>query len=436
MTAPATPPDTAGTPGTAPPGSPAVRLLFHNALSAPPPAAPRPDPVRWVPLGIALAGLAALAAFVGAQHGTRQAVLLLLGGGLGLALFHSRFGFTSAWRQLVAVGNGAGLRAHALLLGATATLFALVIGTGTGLFGSVPAPSAGPIGIALFLGAFLFGIGMQLGGACASGTLFAVGSGQSAILVTLGGFIAGSVIYSAAWPLVADLPALPPFLLADHVGWAGSWAITVVLLAALVVGTRVVQNRRTPPPVGAVPSASGAARVLRGSWPMLVGALVLAALGGAVLVVSGGAWGITSAFNLWGAKFLQLIGLHPETWAFWSQPDQAAQLAGPVLADKNSLTDIGIMIGAAIAAAAAGAWKLHTGLRWNTVAAGLIGGILMGIGARLAGGCNIGAYLAGIASGSLHGWLWAVAAIAGTWVGLHARSLFGLANPKPGDSVC
>ncbi|GLU45681.1 YeeE/YedE family protein [Nocardiopsis ansamitocini] len=411
-------------------------LLFHNTLSVPPPAAPALEPVRWTPLVVAFAVLAVLASYVGLEHGAKPAVLLLLGTGLGLALFHSRFGFTSAWRQFVAVGNGTGLRAHALLLGTTATLFALVIGTGTGLFGSDPQPSAGPIGVALFLGAFLFGIGMQLGGACASGTLFAVGSGQSAILVTLAGFIAGSVIYSAGWPMVADLPALPPFLLSDHVGWAGSWAVTVALLAALVVGTRIVQNRRTPPPVGAVPSTTGAARILRGSWPMLAGALVLAVLGGAVLVVSGGAWGITSAFNLWGAKFLQFIGLHPQTWAFWQQPDQAAQLAGPVLADKNSLTNIGIMIGAAIAAAAAGAWKLHTGLRWNVVAAALVGGILMGIGARLAGGCNIGAYLAGIASGSLHGWLWAVAAIAGTWVGLRARSLFMMANPKPGDSVC
>jgi uncharacterized membrane protein YedE/YeeE len=70
------------------------------------------------------------------------------------------------------------------------------------------------------------------------------------------------------------------------------------------------------------------------------------------------------------------------------------------------------------------------------VAASLIGGVLMGVGARLAGGCNIGAYLAGIASGSLHGWLWALAAIAGTWVGLRARTLFRLPNPKPSDSVC
>lgn len=424
------------TPSSSTKDAPASRLLFHNALATPPPSAPTLDPVRWGPLAMAIVGIAGLAWYVGNTHGVQQATLLLLGTGLGLALFHSRFGFTSAWRQFVAVGNGTGLRAHALLLGTTATLFALVIGTGTGLFGTAPQASAGAIGVGLFLGAFLFGIGMQLGGACASGTLFAVGSGQSTIVVTLAGFIAGSIIYSAIWPAVNDLPELPPFLLSDHVGWAGAWGITLVLLAALVVGTKVVQNRRTPPPVGAVPSTTGFRRVFRGSWPMLVGALVLAALGAGVLVVSGGAWGITSAFNLWGAKGLQLIGLQPETWAFWQQANESEMLAGPVLSDKNSLTNFGIVLGAAVAAAAAGSWKLHTGLQWRVVLTALLGGVLMGIGARLAGGCNIGAYLAGIGSGSLHGWLWAIAAIAGTWVGLKARVLFGLGVPKPSDSVC
>ena len=150
---------------------------------------------------------AALTAYVWSAHGAKPGVLLLLGLGLGVALFHSRFGFTSAWRQLVAVGNGAGLRAHALLLGTTATLFALVIGTGTGLFGSQPAPSAGPLGVGLLVGAFLFAIGMQLGGACASGTLFAVGSGQSSIVLTLGGFIAGSTLAAWQFDLWKDLPA-------------------------------------------------------------------------------------------------------------------------------------------------------------------------------------------------------------------------------------
>jgi uncharacterized membrane protein YedE/YeeE len=336
----------------------------------------------------------------------------------------------------VAVGNGTGLRAHALLLGTTATLFALVIGTGTGLFGSTPAPTAGTLGLGLVLGAFLFGAGMQLGGACASGTLFAVGAGQGTIVLTLLGFVAGSVLYTWGFPLVADLPALPAVVLSDHIGWFGSWAVTIAALLAVVLVSRTLQARRNPPPAAAVPTSRGAARVFRGAWPLLVGAVVLAVLGAGVLVVSGGAWGVTGAFGLWGAKVLQLVGLHPETWAFWQQPAQARMLAGPVLADKTSLTNVGIMIGAAMAAAAAGAWMLHRSIPWRTALAAVLGGIVMGIGARLASGCNIGAYLAGIASGSLSGWIWGLAALAGTWVGVRGRRLFGLAKPASSDSVC
>ncbi|WP_258933767.1 YeeE/YedE family protein [Nesterenkonia pannonica] len=70
------------------------------------------------------------------------AVLLVLGLGLGIALFHSRFGFTSAWRRLVAVGNGQGVRNHALLLGTTATIFMLLFVTGWSAFGNEPTPTA------------------------------------------------------------------------------------------------------------------------------------------------------------------------------------------------------------------------------------------------------------------------------------------------------
>jgi uncharacterized membrane protein YedE/YeeE len=60
----------------------------------------------------------------------------------------------------------------------------------------------------------------------------------------------------------------------------------------------------------------------------------------------------------------------------------------------------------------------------------------MGIGARLAGGCNIGAYLSGVSQGSLSGWAWGALALGGTFVGVRLRPLFGLANPKPSDSIC
>lgn len=90
------------------------------------------------------------------------------------------------------------------------------------------------------------------------------------------------------------------------------------------------------------------------------------------------------------------------------------------------------MIGAAVAAAAAGAWKIHSSIPWRTAVAAILGGIMMGAGARMAGGCNIG----GISTGSLHGWLWGVFALGGTWIGLKLWPLFGLSNPVPTDSIC
>ncbi|MER5475812.1 YeeE/YedE family protein [Streptomyces sp. NPDC002734] len=421
----------------APPRARSAAFLPPSPTSRPAPAAPPLEPVRKGPLAVSSLLAVALTAYVWSAHGAKPGVLLLLGLGLGVGLFHSRFGFTSAWRQLVAVGNGTGLRAHALLLGTTATLFALVLGTGTGLFGSAPAPSAGPLGLGLLLGSVLFAIGMQLGGACASGTLYVVGSGQSTLVLTLGGFIAGATLAAWQFDLWKDLPAFEPVVLADHVGWFGSWAVTIAALVLVALISRRVQARRNPPPVDAVPSARGAlARAVRGSWPLAAGALVLAALGGAVLLVSGGAWGITSAFSLWGSELVGALGGHPENWTWWQRPGNAEMLAGPVLADKTSLTDIGIMVGAALAASLGGTWALHRNIPWRTAVAAVLGGVLMGIGARLAGGCNIGAYLAGIASGSLHGWLWGAFALGGTWVGLKLRPLFGLGNPKPGDGVC
>ena len=107
-----------------------------------------------------------------------------------------------------------------------------------------------------------------------------------------------------------------------------------------------------------------------------------------------------------------------------------------MLADRISNLDLGIMIGALVASAVGGAFVLHKRIPWKLALGAVLGGIAMGYGARLAGGCNIGAYFSGIASFSLHGWIWAVVALGGTWVGLRLRPLFGLTNPKPADSLC
>lgn len=385
-------------------------------------------------VGVGIAVVLVLVIWLG--HGPRHLALFALGLVLGVALFHSRFGFTSAWRQLVAVGQGRALRAHTLLLGFCALLFAPILANGAGFGGVHAQPSVAPFGLSVAIGAFLFGVGMQVGGACASGTLFAVGSGQTSIILTLLGFVIGGTIGAATMGFWSTLPAAGTVSLGQsRIGYGGALLVTLVILALIAAATVWWERRRTPPPVAAVPTTHGVMRVLRGSWPLWVGALVLAALNALVLLTSGGAWGITSAFALWGSKIYSAVGGDPSGWVFWSGP-KAAVLHGSVFDDTTSLTDFGIMVGALIASAAAGAFTLHRRIPGRLALGAVLGGIVMGYGSRMAYGCNIGAYLDGIASGSLHGWLWAVAALGGTWAGLKLRPLFGMANPKPTDSVC
>lgn len=404
---------------------------------APPPAAPAPPPQAGIVVGGVLLALA-LGALIYQRSGQVPAILFAIGTALGFVLFHSRFGFTSAWRQLVAVRQGKALRAHMLMLAVACTLFAPILANQVSFQDGVAvAPTLAPIGFGLVVGSFLFGVGMQLGGSCASGTLFAVGSGQTAILLTLAGFVTGSVIGALHFPFwTNDLPAHEPVDLAETFGgYAGAWAVSLAVMGAIVAITYVV-GRRGVPPVEQPPVAHGAARVVRGSWPLWVGALLLAGLNALTLFVSGGAWGVTFAFSMWGSKLLDLIGVDVLSWPFWQDPANLAKYQAGILAEKTSVMDLGIIVGALIASAAAGSWLAHKRIPLKLAVGAVVGGILMGYGARIAFGCNIGAYFGGIASFSLHGWLWGVVAVAGTFAGLALRPLFGLTNPKPTDSVC
>jgi len=87
-----------------------------------------------------------------------------------------------------------------------------------------------------------------------------------------------------------------------------------------------------------------------------------------------------------------------------------------------------MLLGAMAAAAAAkpfaaGAWPPA-----KSLLAAAVGGLLMGWGARLGFGCNIGAFVGGVASGSLHGWVWFGLALVGSLIGIRLRPLFGLSR--------
>ena len=100
-----------------------------------------------------------------------------------------------------------------------------------------------------------------------------------------------------------------------------------------------------------------------------------------------------------------------------------------VLADTTSLMDFGIIMGAILAAGLAGRFAPPSKLKFNAIITAVLGGLLLGYGARLAFGCNIGAMLGGILSGSAHGWLWLVAGFTGSVVGVRLRILFRIDSP-------
>ena len=114
-------------------------------------------------VGVSLFLLLAGAVLIGRLVSGRQATLYLVGSALGLVLYHSAFGFAGAWRSFVMDRRGAGLRAQLLLLALTSILFLPALTAGN-LFGRPVSGSVAPVGLVVLFGAFLFGVGMQLGG--------------------------------------------------------------------------------------------------------------------------------------------------------------------------------------------------------------------------------------------------------------------------------
>ncbi|NNG05120.1 MAG: YeeE/YedE family protein [Inquilinus sp.] len=386
------------------------------------------DPLRPNTVVVAAAGLLLLggAAALTPGFGWRQATLYLIGGALGLTLYHATFGFAASWRVFLADGRGAGLRAQMLMLAVATLLFFPVLADGT-LFGRAVGGALAPVGVSVLVGAFVFGIGMQLGGACASGTLYTAGSGNTRTMLTLPAFIAGAFLATAHFPWWLDRPSYGEISIIREYGLGRALVLQLAVLAAIVGVTIVLERRRHGSLVSLTEGApAGIGQLWRGPWPLAWGALALALLNFATLAVAGHAWSVTYGFTLWGAKLAAAAGLDFSGWTFWSWPYQRAALANSVFGNTVSVMNFGILAGALLAAGLAGRFAPVWRIPPRPMLAAVLGGLAMGYGARLAFGCNIGAFFSGVASGSLHGWLWLAAAMAGTAVGTALRPMFGL----------
>lgn len=390
-----------------------------------PPPAPAPLPPAQRLLALLLAALLALgAAHVAGAEGARLAALWLVGGALGFALYHAAFGFTGAFRAFISTGHSAPVRAQMLMLAVAVAIFLPALEAGS-LLGQPVRGFVFPAGVEVALGAFLFGIGMQLGGGCASGTLYGAGGGDTRMAVTLACFVAGMTL--GAWDMErwAALPALPAISLPQGLGLWPALALNLGLFG-LIAWAAALRERRMTGGVAPILHRPGM-QLLRGPWALAWAALALALLNAATLVLAGRPWGITQAFATWGALTAEAAGLaDPVFWPYWEDPTRVDLLHRPLIRDATTLMNVGLILGAGLAAALAGRFAPGWRIGWGPLAAAVLGGLLMGYGARMAFGCNISAYFSGVASGSLHGWLWILAALPGNWLGLRLRPMFSL----------
>lgn len=354
----------------------------------------------WPLTLLLLAGLAATALFAGARFG----LMLALGLGFGLVLEGLRFGFTGPWRAMIERRDPGGILAQLLSI-------ALVAAVALPLLATYPTElvgAQGRIGWAMVGGAFVFGAAMQIVLGCGSGTLVNAGSGNAVALVALPLFCVGSLLGSIHLGWWTELGALPPLVLAGGAGLgltlAALAAVAVLVLALAAPGTRRIQRHH------------------------LLAAVLLAGLAVGNLVVAGQPWGVVYGLGLWAAKGATALGADLSGSGFWAAPVNAATLHGSILTDYTSLTNIGMILGAAwIASRRAETLDLPApSLPLRGWVAAALSGLVLGYSSRLAFGCNVGALYSGIATGSLHGWVWFAAAFAGSVLGLRLRPWTGM----------
>ncbi len=352
-------------------------------------------------LALAGAGLVGVAIILAREGNSRAMGLLGVAAALGAAFLSMNFGYTGAFRSWIVRRDGAGLAAGIVV----AMVAALAIVPVAAL---VPGYSGfeAPIGLPLIGGAALFGVGMQWANGCGSGTLYTAGGGSRRMWAVLPFFCIGGFLGSLMLPAAVALPALPEIVLPRILGpWVGLAA--TLLLAAALVG--FVLGRGPRPSIGRLRDAA------------IVGVLAILAF-----ALSGQPWGVTTGLTLWGAKAAAALGLDVAHTTYWSWDGPRQALAGSVLAQDSSLMDIGMLLGATIAAAWKNTFRDQPTPPLRGLIGAALGGLAMGIGARLSFGCNIGALVGGIASGSLHGFVWFFAVLPGCWLGIRLRPRFGL----------
>ena len=312
---------------------------------------------------------------------------LVVGLLLGWALQRGGFCMNTAFRSILFKEDRSTLRAWILVLLINIPALALLEETGT-----VYASLAPFRPLAFAAGGLLFGAGMVWAGGCVSGSYYRASKGMLGSLFALAGFAAGALavrygilspvresLNGLEWTVYGEIPTLGHILPSNP--WLGKWIIiglfTPLGILCLVKApkSRFVIGWKWPLTGAVVGVLAVAAWILSGLEGRDYGLSLVqptTALGSLILFGDGSAVNWTS----W-----MLLGLIPGAFlAAWKGKDLKLRLPEP----KRVLIQLG-------------------------------GGLAMGVGASLAGGCNIGHGITGLSALSLSSLAATFFTILGNW---------------------
>lgn len=341
-------------------------------------------------------------------------------------LERGRFCFYCIFRDGIEDKNTTGLLSVFAAIAAGSVGYSIVFGQflpNTSTDRLPPLAHIGPVSIPLAAGAFLFGIGMTLSGACISGHLYRIGQGYLRAIPALIGTLIGFAIAFILWnPIYLNFISGSPTLWLPHnFGYAGSLLITLFLLTILAI-IAVKKGVHSEPISGErierVTLRGIHQKLVVNRWnPLITGGLV--GIIGTIAYLRIEPLGVTRQLSTTARTLSLDNGVGPETL------NGLDKMAGCIAVVSEVITNNGWLIiglvGASLAAAISGnRFKLSKISPINGTTA-LIGGVLLGFGSMISLGCTIGVLLSGTQAFALSGWVFFAAVFLGVWTGIKLK---------------
>jgi uncharacterized membrane protein YedE/YeeE len=332
---------------------------------------------------------------------------LLIGAAFGWSLQRGRFCINSAFREVL-FQDYTMLRAY--MLAVVVAMVGANFIESAGLLQPAADGTAGELYRQAFvpwanvIGGYVFGMGIVLAGGCGSGILYRVGEGSLAYVLAVFGFLFGILVtkfgflkpvYEALISQVVYLGEDTTPTLYNIVGvnkWIVIAVVSIVLLFFVYQGRPFKKAKK------------GYAWHLVG---ILAGAIAVAAF-----------W----ASDYYGGRARGLSFTGPVREFFlavlWgnsqaASSDKTLTLLG-VTFSWSSLYVLAVPIGGFLSARALQEFKLKVSPPDEMLKV-LLGGFMMGVGAQIGGGCNIGHSLTGVSTLAVSSWVANIFIILGNW---------------------